>query len=50
MDGNPEIAKINQDCIQLDLDKKVKKEIDKYFKENLEEIKRIKKEIYYKKK
>ena len=50
LDKNPEIAKMNQNCVQLDLDKKVKKEIDKYYKENLEEIKRIKKETYYKKK
>jgi len=50
LDKNPEIAKINQNCVQLDLDKKVKKEIDKYYKENLEEIKRIKKETYYIKK
>jgi len=50
LDKNSDIAKINQNCIQLDLDKKVKKEIDKYYKENLEEIKRIKKETYYKKK
>jgi len=46
LDKNPEIAKINQNCIQLDLDEKVKEETDKHYKENLEEIKRIKKEIY----
>ena len=40
------IAKMNQNCVQLDLDKKIKEEIDKYYKENLEEIKRIKKEIF----
>jgi len=32
--------------IKLDLDEKVKEYIDKHYKENLEEIKRIKKEIY----
>lgn len=32
--------------IKLDLNDKVKEEIDKHYKENLEEIKRIKKEIY----
>lgn len=48
LDENPEIVKINQNCVQLDLDKKVKEEIDKYYKENLEEMKRIKKEIYNK--
>lgn len=46
LDKNPEIAKINQNCVQLDLDEKVKKEIDKNYKNNLEEIIRIKKETY----
>ena len=46
LDKNPEIAKINQNCVQLDLDKKVKEEIDKHYKENLEEIRKIKAEIY----
>lgn len=43
---NSEITKINQNCIQLDLDEKVKENIDKHYKENLEEIKRLKKGIY----
>jgi hypothetical protein len=38
LDKNPEIAKINQYCIQLDLVDKVKEDIDKHYKENLEEI------------
>lgn len=46
LDKNPEIAKVNQNCVQLDLNEKVKEEINKHYKENLEEIKRIKKEIY----
>jgi len=46
LDKNPEIAKINQDCIQLDLDEKIKKEIDRNYKENLEEIKRKKRKIF----
>jgi len=46
LDKNPEIAKINQNCVQLDLDKKIKEDINKHYKENLEEIKRLKKEIY----
>jgi spore coat polysaccharide biosynthesis protein SpsF len=46
LDKNPEIAKINQNCVQLDLDKKVKEEINEHYKENLEEIKKSKKEIY----
>ena len=48
LDKNPEIAKINQNCVQLDLDEKVKEEIDRNYKENLEEIKRIKNRIYSK--
>ena len=44
MDNNPEIAKLNQDCVQLELDDKVTEEIDKNYKENLEEIKRMKNE------
>jgi len=46
LDKNPEIAKINQNCIQLDVDEKVKQEIDKYYKENSEEVKRLKKVVY----
>jgi len=45
LDKNPEIAKINQKCIQLGLDEKLKKEIDKYYKENLGEIRKIKKNL-----
>jgi spore coat polysaccharide biosynthesis protein SpsF len=48
LDKNPGIAKINQNCVQLDLDEKVKEEIDKSYKENLEEIRRIKNGIYSK--
>ncbi len=46
LDKNPEIAKINQKCIQLDLDEKVKEDIDKHYKENLGEIRKVKGEIY----
>ena len=46
LDKNPEIAKINQDCIQLDLDEKVKEEVDKCYKENLEKIRKVIKQIY----
>ena len=46
LDKNPKIVKINQDCVQLDLDEKVKEEIDKYYKKNLEEIRKIKEKIY----
>ena len=48
LDKNPEIAKINQNCVQLDLDEKVKEDIDKHYKENLEEMKKIKDKIYLK--
>jgi len=48
LDKNPEIAKINQKCVQLDLDEKTKEEIDRNYKEKLEEIKRIKNGIYLK--
>ncbi len=46
LDENPKVAKINQDCVQLDSDDKVKEEIDRYYKENLAEVKRLKNEIY----
>ncbi len=46
LDRNPEINKINQKCIQLDLDEKIKEDIDKYYKKNLEKIRKIKREIY----
>jgi len=46
LDRNPQITKINQNCIQLDLDEKVKEEIDKIFKENLDSIMKIKKELH----
>jgi len=46
LDRNPEIAKINQKCVQRDLDEKGKGDIDKHYKENLEEIIEIKEKIY----
>ncbi|MGA1823491.1 MAG: cytidylyltransferase domain-containing protein [bacterium] len=46
LDKYPEIAKINQQCVQRDLDEEIKEEIDRNYKDNLEEILRIKKEIY----
>ena len=48
LDEYPEITKINQDCIQLDLYEKIKEKIDRYYKENLDEIKKIKNKIYSK--
>ena len=47
LDKNPEIAKINQNCVQLDLDEKLKEDIDKHYKENLEETGKIKSEVYF---
>ena len=46
LDKNPEIVKINQNCVQLDIDEQIKGEIEKNYRENLKEIIRIKKEIY----
>ncbi len=46
LEKNSEIAKINQNCIQLDLDEKVKEDIDKHYKENLEKIRKLKKQTY----
>ena len=48
LDNHPEITKINQDCIQLDLSEKIKDKIDNYYKDNLDEIKKIKDKIYLK--
>ncbi|AEG18374.1 cytidylyltransferase domain-containing protein [Methanobacterium paludis] len=46
LDENPEIAQINQNCAQMDLDNETKKEIEREYQNNLESIKNIKKEIY----
>jgi len=46
LDKNPEIVKINQKCVQLDLDEKIKEKIDKHYKENLEKKIEIKEKIY----
>lgn len=46
LDKHPDIAKINKNCIQLDLDKDVKEKINKYYIKNRKEIEKIKKEIY----
>ena len=37
---------LNQNCVQLDLDEKVKEKIGRNYKENLEEIRRIKNRVY----
>ena len=48
LDKNPNIAKINKDCIQLSLDKKIKDKIERNFKNNEKKILKIKKEFYEK--
>lgn len=44
---NPEIANINKDIIQRDLDKKIKTRINKFYKDNKKKIMNIKKKIYF---
>jgi len=46
LDKNPEIARINAKCVQLNLDNGKREEIDKSYKQNLRKIKRIKEKIY----
>jgi spore coat polysaccharide biosynthesis protein SpsF len=46
LDKHPDTAKINANCIQLDLAKDVKERINNYYIENHKEIMKIKKEIY----
>jgi len=46
LDRNPEIAKINQNCFQRKLDKKIVEEIGQNYRRNVEKIKEIKNKIY----
>ncbi len=46
LNKNPELAQINRSCVQADVDEKMKEEIHRNYQENLEEIKKIKNEIY----
>jgi spore coat polysaccharide biosynthesis protein SpsF len=46
LDTHPEIAKINASCVQLDLKPNIKNHIDTNYREHLQEIKKIKQEIY----
>ncbi len=50
LDKHPEIAAINASCIQLDLDPDVKRQIESNYLEHIQEIRKIKKEIYSRKK
>ena len=46
LDNNPGVARINQDCIQLELAEDVREKIDRNYRENLSEIQRIRDEVY----
>ncbi len=46
LDKHPEVIKINQNCLQRDLDQSIKNKIAKNYRDNLEKIKSIKEEIY----
>ena len=46
LDNNPAVARINRDCIQLELAEDVREKIDRNYRENLPEIERIKDEVY----
>lgn len=46
LDNNPNNRDINKECVQLDLDNKIKEDIDNYYKNNFEQIQSIKKKIY----
>jgi len=46
LDEHPEINKINQSCVQLDLGEDIKEEIDTNYIKNFNKIKKIKQEIY----
>ena len=46
LDKHPKIAKINANCVQLDIDEDVKEKTNNYYIKNYQEIKKIKKEIY----
>jgi spore coat polysaccharide biosynthesis protein SpsF len=46
LDAHPEIASLNKECIQLDLDPKIKERIIRNYQEHYEEIKKLKHDIY----
>ncbi len=48
LDANPEVIKINQMCVQKDLDEKTKEVINSFYVEKADEIKKIKARIYKK--
>ena len=46
LNKNPQVLKINQKCVQLNLNSKIIDQINKQFKDNIDEIRTIKKELY----
>ena len=50
LDSNPDIAGMNRNVMQLDLDEGVKRAIDNHYKKNIDKILKIKKEVYTEKK
>jgi spore coat polysaccharide biosynthesis protein SpsF len=46
LDAHPEVAAINKNCVQLDLDSNLKDSINRNYQEHYQEIKRLKQEIY----
>jgi spore coat polysaccharide biosynthesis protein SpsF len=46
LDWHPEIAAINKQCVQLDLDQKIKDQINQNYREHFQEIKKLKQDIY----
>ncbi|PNX46968.1 MAG: 3-deoxy-manno-octulosonate cytidylyltransferase [Thermoplasmata archaeon M11B2D] len=50
LDKHPQIAAINAHCVQLDLDKHIKDQIDNHYHTHFQEIRKIKQEIYSRKK
>lgn len=46
LDKNPDKIAVNSRCIQRDIDKEIKKKIDKMYSEKCNEIKKIKDEVY----
>jgi spore coat polysaccharide biosynthesis protein SpsF len=46
LNDNSKIADINKNCVQLDIDENVKREIDEYYGKNLQQIINIKEKIY----
>ena len=50
LNDHPEVAKINERCIQLDLGNDIKERINTNYVENFKKIMKIKQEIYLRRK